>query len=148
MTHRKKSDYKKAIKKAQQNIVASLPIMLSTLLLVNLITVLVHNHYEQIFRGKPLIDALIGAIAGSISFGMPITSYIIGGELLQEGINLIAITAFMMAWTTVGVFMLPMEAQYLGTKFAIMRNIINFIFSIIIAFSVVATMHFLSYTLL
>jgi hypothetical protein len=37
-----------------------------------------------------------------------------------------------MTWTTVGVAMIPLEAKYLGKKFAIVRNIINFFFSIII----------------
>ena len=72
-------------------------------------------------------------MAGSISFGIPITSYIVGGELLKEGVSLLAITAFILAWSTVGVAMLPLEISYLGKRFAIYRNIINFFFSIILA---------------
>ena len=62
----------------------------------------------------------------------------VGGELLKQGVSLIAITAFILAWTTVGVFMLPLEAKFLGKRFAITRNIINFIFAIIIAVLTVA----------
>jgi len=76
-------------------------------------------------------------LAGSISFGIPVTSYIIGGELLKEGVSLLAVTAFILAWSTVGIAMLPLEISFLGKKFAIIRNVINFIFAIVIAVLVV-----------
>ena len=40
------------------------------------------------------MDPLIGALAGSISFGVPVTSYIIGGELLEEGVSLMFVLHF------------------------------------------------------
>jgi uncharacterized membrane protein YraQ (UPF0718 family) len=70
---------------------------------------------------------------GSFSFGMALTSYVIGGEFLQKGVSLLAVTAFVMTWTTVGIAMLPLEAKMLGTRFAVWRNILNFIFAIIIS---------------
>ena len=123
-----------------QMIKTALPIMVGILLLLNLIKSCTKDIFSTIFSGNPLIDPLIGAIAGSLHFGSPITSYIVGGELLAEGINLMAITAFIMAWTTVGLTMLPLEAQFLGKKFSIIRNITNFFASIIIAILAVNTM--------
>lgn len=102
-------------------------------LLVNLINPVLADMYNRIFTGNILIDPLIGATAGSISFGIPLTSYVVGGELLSSGVSLIAITAFILTWSTVGVIMLPLEAKYLGKRFAFIRNIINFIFAIITA---------------
>ena len=64
---------------------------------------------------------------------MALTSYVVGGEFLQRGVSLLAVTAFIMTWTTVGIAMLPLEAKMLGTKFAIWRNVFNFIFAIIIS---------------
>jgi hypothetical protein len=60
-------------------------------------------------------------------------SYIIGGELLKQGISLIAVTAFIVAWVTVGFIQLPAESMILGKKFAFVRNILSFIFAIIVA---------------
>lgn len=118
----------------------AIPIIVGILLLINLINLFIQDYYTKIFTGNPLIDPLIGAVAGSISFGIPITSYIVGGELLKEGISLIAITAFMLAWTTVGIVMLPLEATFLGKRFAIVRNATNFLFSVIIAVLVIFTL--------
>lgn len=54
--------------------------------------------------------------------------------------SLLAVTAFIMAWTTVGVAMLPLEATFLGKRFAVLRNVINFVFAILIAVLTVATL--------
>ena len=110
-----------------------LPILVGMLLLVNLVNPLLESRYSQWFTGHYLHDTLIGALAGSISFGIPITSYIVGGELLGKGVSLLAVTAFILAWTTVGVAMLPLEAAFLGKRFALFRNLLNFLFSILLA---------------
>ena len=83
-------------------------------------------------RERIFISPLLFRI-GSISAGNPITSYIFGGELLDQGINLLAVTAFLVAWVTVGLVQLPAESFLLGKRFAILRNAISFIFSIFVA---------------
>jgi len=132
---------RQAFIKTCQNFKTSLPILIATLLMVSFLNVVFHDYYAKIFVGNYLFDPIIGAIAGSVSFGIPLTSYIVGGELLKEDVSLIAITAFIMAWSTVGVAMLPLEAACLGKRFAIFRNLINFIFSIIIAILTVTIIH-------
>ena len=112
-------------------------------MLISLANPFIKKYNTDIFTGNFLIDPIIGSLVGSISFGIPITSYIAGGELLGSGISLLAVTAFVLAWTTVGVVMLPLEISTLGRKFAITRNIINFFFSIIIAILVVITLNIL-----
>lgn len=136
----KQSDLKESFFKAGQTLKTSLPIMIGILLLVNLINLFARNYYPKLFTGNLILDPLIGALAGSFSFGIPITSYIVGGELLKEGISLIAISAFIMSWTTVGIAMLPLEAKFLGKRFAFVRNILNFILAIIISILVVLTL--------
>ncbi len=129
---------RQAFIKTINNFKVALPMIGGIFLLVNLINLGFAGQYSRIFTNHWLVDPLLGAGAGSISFGMPLTSYVVGGELLKQGVSLIAITAFILAWTTVGVFMLPLEAKFLGKRFAITRNIINFIFAIIIAVLTVA----------
>lgn len=124
---------KEALGKTWKNIKTSIPIMAGILMLVSLLNPLLQNYYSRIFTGNYFLDPLIGAIAGSISFGIPIVGYVTGGELLHEGVSLLAVTAFILAWTTVGVAMLPLEAAYFGRRFALVRNALNFVWSIIIA---------------
>ena len=131
---------KQSIQKTIQVFKTALPIMIGILMLINLLNVFFRDYYTKLFTGNMLIDPFIGAVAGSISFGIPVTSYIVGGELLLEGVSLLAITAFMLAWTTVGLAMLPLEASFLGKRFAFVRNATNFVFSLIIAVLVIYTL--------
>jgi uncharacterized membrane protein YraQ (UPF0718 family) len=131
---------KLAFLKAIISFKTSLPIMVGVLLLVSLINLFAKDHYSELFTGNLILDPLVGALAGSFSFGIPITSYIVGGELLEEGVSLVAVTAFIMTWATVGIAMLPLEAKFLGKRFAFFRNIINFFFAGIIAVLTVSTL--------
>lgn len=121
-----------------------LPMLFGMLLLINLLNPLMENQYSKWFTGHYLHDTVIGAVAGSISFGIPITSYIVGGELLAKGVSLTAVTAFIMAWTTVGIAMMPLEAAFLGKRFAFTRNIVNFFFALFLAVLTVFTLRFFS----
>jgi len=53
--------------------------------------------------------------------------------MLKQGVGLIAVTAFLVSWVTVGLIQFPAESTILGKKFAILRNISAFILSIIVA---------------
>ena len=115
------------------------PLILGTILLVSLmITLIPQSFYLKIFQGNDFTDPIIGSAIGSVSAGNPLVSYIIGGELLNKGITLIAVTAFIVAWVTVGFVQLPAESMILGKKFALTRNILSFIFAIIVAILTVA----------
>ncbi|MEE8596786.1 MAG: hypothetical protein V3T09_03135 [bacterium] len=111
-----------------------LPLILGVLLLVSLIPVLIpKSFYLRFFQKNPILDSVTGSIIGSISAGSPITSYILGGEFLKDGVSLTAVTAFIVAWVTVGIIQLPAESLILGKKFAIIRNATSFLFAIIVA---------------
>ncbi|MBU0472405.1 MAG: hypothetical protein KKF65_07280, partial [Nanoarchaeota archaeon] len=60
------------------------------------------------------------------------------GELLKQGISLIAVTSFILSWVTVGLVMLPIEMKTLGKKFTIIRNASAFVISLFITFVTVA----------
>jgi uncharacterized membrane protein YraQ (UPF0718 family) len=112
----------------------SLPILMGVLMLLALADALIPKQaYRLIFSGNWFFDPLVGAAVGSISGGNPLTSYIIGGELRQEGVSMLAITAFIVSWVTVGIIQLPAEAVMLGKRFAIVRNTVSFWTSILIA---------------
>ena len=124
----------KYMKKTIKSFGSALYILIPTILLIALfVSAVPPKELVKLFSGNRITDSLIGSIAGSVSAGNPIVSYIIGGELLKNGIGLIAVTAFLVAWVTVGVIQFPAESKLLGRKFAIWRNITAFILSIIIA---------------
>ncbi len=127
-------DIRASGKKTYQSVLQVIPQILGILLLVSLLlTVIPPEWYGIIFSGRPIADPIAGAAMGSVAAGNPVTSYVIGGELLNTGISLTAVTAFIIAWVTVGVIQLPVEMNILGKRFAIARNICGFIFAILIA---------------
>jgi len=70
-------------------------ILFGVILLIGLVDVLIpKTAYAKIFTSNMFMNSIIGAGLGSILAGNPITSYILGGELLTQGISLMAITAF------------------------------------------------------
>ena len=121
-----------------------IPMLSGVLLLVSLLQQFFQHHYQEWFTGNYFLDPLIGALAGSISFGIPITSYVAGGELLHGGVSLLAVTAFIMTWTTVGLVMIPLEASVLGKRFAVLRNLLNFVFALLVAMATVYTIELIT----
>ncbi len=126
---------------ALKSLVSIFPILLGVILLLGLFRTFVSGRMiSAVFTGDLLRDTVLGSIAGSISAGNAVTSYIIGGELVKEGISLIAITSFMVAWATVGVIQFPAEAATLGKRFAAVRNAVCFVLSILVAIVTVKTL--------
>jgi len=111
-----------------------LPMMIAVVLLIGLFTAFVSGEaLASIFSGNDWLDTLWGACFGSILAGNPISSYIIGGELMEQGISMFAITALIVSWVTVGLVQLPAEITALGRKYALLRNFICFVFAIPVA---------------
>jgi len=125
---------KSSTKKSAKSLWNAFPLIVGTILLVSLITTIIpKSFYLKIFSKSTFLDSFIGSLIGSISAGNPIVSYVLAGELLNEGISLGAVTAFLVSWVTVGIIQLPAESAILGKRFTFLRNITSFILSIIVA---------------
>lgn len=130
-----------SLKKTTRTFANLLPIIIGMLLLTSLaVTLFPQQLASDLFGGNDALDALIGASVGSVAAGNPLASYLLGGELLKGGVSLIAVTAFIVSWVTVGIMQLPAEALMLGTRFAVYRNVICFFNAVAIAFLCVFTL--------
>lgn len=124
----------KAFQKALRGLTRSLPIIATVVLLISLLkTYLPAKSVVRLFGASPIGDTAIGALFGSILAGNSINSYIIGEQLLKDGVPLTAVTAFLAAWVIVGVVQIPAEAGELGGRFALVRAISGFLFAIVVA---------------
>ena len=131
---------KEAFGKAAKTMGTAIPMILGILILISLFNTLVPvSSYRLLFRGT-VFDPVIGALLGSVVAGNPVTSYLISGDLLKQGISLMTVTAFLTAWVTVGVIQLPAEIQFLGKKFALARNASAFVLSLVVAAATVFIM--------
>lgn len=124
-----------ALRRALRAFLNMLPVLLGMLLLTSLMLALLPvDSLRAAFVGHGGLDVWVGALLGSIAAGNPSAGYVLGGELLAGGVSLIAITALIVAWASVGLVQLPAEALLLGRRFAIMRNLLNFFSAIAIAY--------------
>ena len=131
----------RSLKKTSRSFVNLLPIIIGMLLLTSLaIKLFPKETMADLFGANDAVDALIGASVGSIAAGHPLASYLLGGELLKGGVSLVAVTALIVSWVTVGVVQLPAEGMMLGMRFAVYRNGICFIGSLAIAFLLMYTL--------
>jgi len=123
-----------ATRKAGRQLLSVLPILTGVILLVGLLRVAVPaSTIKAIFSGAMVRDTVFGSLLGSVLAGNPINSYVIGSQLLEDGVSLYAVGAFVVAWVTVGMVQLPAESIALGRRFALYRNGLAFVISILIA---------------
>jgi predicted Fe-Mo cluster-binding NifX family protein len=133
----------RACKSSARQFVGLLPILVSVILLIGLFNAFVSRELlSGIFSGHAVLDTLWGACFGSVIAGNPINSYIIGGELLDYGVSLFAVTALVISWVSVGLIQLPAEMVALGKKFAVVRTAASFVMAVIIAMATVTMVNF------
>ncbi len=110
------------------------PMLLAIIGLIGLFkTYITPEMLRTLFNGSALHDMLVGVGFGGISVGQPFLSYIIGGELLKEGASFYGVTAFILAFVTLGVVQLPMEFSIFGFRFALVRNLLSLLFAFVLA---------------
>ena len=119
-----------------------LPVLLGVLLLASMLAQLIPKLIDSgVFGHAIWLDTLVASILGSLSTAQPIVSYVFGGELLKSGIDLLAVTALIVTWVTVGVIPLPAEAVALGWRFALWRNLWAFVAALLVSVLTIAGMH-------
>lgn len=126
--------FKLALASALKSLLTIAPMLFSVIGLAGLFQVFITPQWlHALFSGAPMHDTLIGTFIGGTSVGQPFISYIIGGELLKEGISYYAVTAFILSWVTLGVVQLPLEWALFGGRFTLVRNLLSFVFALLIA---------------
>ncbi len=124
----------KACRQALRQISGMLPVIAGVVFLTGLVTAFIPQHaLVGFFSGGLLHGIFKGALAGSLFTGNPANSYIIGEKLLDQGIGIGVVTALICAWVTVGIVQLPAEITALGRRFAVARNVLCFMLSMVIA---------------
>jgi predicted Fe-Mo cluster-binding NifX family protein len=128
-----------AVRTAFSQIKSLLPVLTGVVFVVGLFSAFISEDFlASVFSGQTWLDSLWGASIGSVFVGNPINSYIIGGQFLELGASLVAVTAFICAWVTVGLIQFPAESAALGWKFAVVRNLSCFCLSIAISFAMMS----------
>ena len=126
--------YKQSFIKTIKWIKDFLPLLIAILLLISIIKTLWVFDYLNGYIENSFFWVFIADLVGSISAWNAINSYIIADSLGSFKENILIITVFLISWITVWIIQIPIEINYFGKNFTIIRNIISFIFAIIWAY--------------
>lgn len=80
------------------------------------------------------ISTLLAALAGSVTLIPAFVAFPLVGSLVDAGADTTPAAAFLTTLTMVGVVTFPLERKEFGAKLALTRNLLSFLFAVMIAF--------------
>lgn len=106
-----------------------------------LLTFIPPDTIKQYMGNSNTFIATIGsAFLGSITLIPAFVAFPLVGSLVNAGVSIVPVVAFLTTLTMVGIVTFPLERREFGIKFTIARNSLSFIFAIIIALLMGVTM--------
>lgn len=111
--------------------------ILGVLLLIGLIvTFIPPQSIKQWLGGEnEIVSSVLSALVGSITLIPAFVAFPLAGSLVESGASIVPVAAFITTLTMVGIVTYPLEKDAFGKKFAVTRNVLSFLFAIIISLS-------------
>jgi uncharacterized membrane protein YraQ (UPF0718 family) len=109
--------------------------ILSIIFLVGLILTILppEDIAEFVERQSLLLATVVSALFGTITLIPAFISFPLVGTLVHAGVGIVPAVAFLTTLTMVGIVTFPLEKREFGLKFAAVRNVLSFVFAILIA---------------
>jgi uncharacterized membrane protein YraQ (UPF0718 family) len=125
-----------SLKKAWKAFENILPQFLVVILFVGVLLAVLNTEVisKIIGAGSGWIGVVISATVGAITLIPGFVAFPTAAMLLQGGAGYMQIGAFVSALMMVGVVTMPVEMKYFGKKLTILRNILAFLFSFVVAY--------------
>ena len=133
---RDKAKTKQALMKAWKSFENILPILLGIVLLVGIILTVLNPQMITVSIGKDsgFMGTVILGFIGAVTLIPGFIAFPTAALLLEGGVGYMQIAAFISTLMMVGVLTIPMEIKFFGKKITILRNVLAFLFSFLIAF--------------
>lgn len=124
-----------AMKKSKKMMGNMLGQIIAIIFLIGLVLTLIPPSTIKSLMGSTntFLSTIVGAIAGSITLIPAFVGFPLVGSLVDAGASIVPAVAFLTTLTMVGIMTFPLEKKEFGTKFALTRNVMSFVFAIIIA---------------
>lgn len=88
---------------------------------------------QYLGQSNVVISTIISAFVGSVTLIPAFVAFPLVGSLVNVGASIVPIVSFLTTLTMVGIVTFPLEKREFGLKFALTRNLLSFVFAIIIA---------------
>ncbi len=124
-----------ALKKSWKSFENILPQFLSILIVIGIMLAFLSPSTISKLIGQQSgwIGMIIASVLGSITLIPGFVAFPLAAALLDSGAGFMQIAVFISTLMMVGIVTLPLETQYFGRKVAVVRNLLAFGFSYIVA---------------
>ena len=124
-----------ALKKAWKSFENILPQFLVVLLIVGVLLAVLNPQVISALIGAESgwYGTIIAAVIGSVTLIPAFVAFPTAAMILDAGAGLMQIGAFVSSLMMVGVVTMPVEIKYFGKKLTILRNLLAFLFSFVVA---------------
>lgn len=131
-----KKKTKQALIKAWKSFENILPEFLGVIMLVGILLSVLNPQVISKIIGKESgwLGVILSGIVGAITLIPGFVAFPTAAMLLKNGAGYMQIGAFVSTLMMVGVVTMPVETKYFGKKLALLRNILAFVFSFIVAY--------------
>lgn len=125
----------KALKTAWKSFENIMPQFLGIIVTVGVLLAIVNTETisKVIGANSGFFGVFLSSVIGSITMMPTFVAFSTGNSLLQSGAGYPQVGALIATLTMVGVMTYPLESKYIGKKGALLRNLIAFFFSFIVA---------------
>lgn len=130
-----KKKTKMALQKAWKAFENILPEFLVVILLVGFLLAILNPETISKIIGSESgwFGVILAAIIGSITLIPGFVAFPTAAILLDNGAGYMQIAAFVSTLMMVGVITIPVEIKYFGKKISVLRNVLAFFFSLVVA---------------
>jgi uncharacterized membrane protein YraQ (UPF0718 family) len=124
-----------ALKKAWKSFENIMPQFLAIIFIIGImLSILTPDQISQFLGSESgWIGVIIAAVIGSITLIPGFVAFPLAAALLKSGAGYMQIAAFVSTLMMVGIVTIPVEIKYFGKRATIIRNVLAFIFSLIVA---------------
>lgn len=130
-----KKKTKLALQKAWKSFEGVMPQFLGIIFVVGFTLAVLNAEMISAVTGNEsgMLGVLVSAVVGSVTMMPTFVAFSTANMLLQNGSGYAQVAALVSTLTLVGVVTYPMESKHIGRKAAFLRNMMAFLFSLIVA---------------
>ena len=130
-----KEKTKMVVKKAWKSFENIMPQFLAIILVIGIMLSVLTPEQISRFLGQDsgIMGVVMAAFIGAVTLIPGFVAFPLASALLHNGAGITQIAAFVSTLMMVGIITIPVEIEYFGKKVTIIRNLLAFIFSFIVA---------------
>lgn len=133
--HRDRRKTRESVLIAKTQLLSIGPKIAAILALIGLVLAVIPQQYIQALLGgaSTFLSTVYAAVIGTITILPAFVAFPLSASLVERGAHVVAVAAFITTLTMVGFATLPIEIEYFGKRFALLRNGTSFLAALFIA---------------